>query len=79
MLRPTDAPGCRETVVDGENGFLAPIKSVNCLFEVMLLFIVEPGLVFYIGKRSWGIAEDKYDARKVNIIMLREIGIMQSV
>src|SRR5690554_1029195 len=25
----TDAPGCRETVVEGENGFLVPIKSVG--------------------------------------------------
>ena len=25
----TDVPGCRDTVVNGENGFLVPKKNVN--------------------------------------------------
>ena len=35
----TDAPGCRETVVDGHNGFLVPIKSVEALVQAMLKFV----------------------------------------
>ena len=27
----SDAPGCRETVIDGENGFLTPLKDVDAL------------------------------------------------
>jgi glycosyltransferase involved in cell wall biosynthesis len=34
----TDAAGCRETVEEGENGFLVPIKNVSKLAESMQLF-----------------------------------------
>ena len=71
----TDAPGCRETVVDGENGLLVPVKSVDGLVEAMMRFIENPHLVAEMGKRSRQIAEDKYDVHKVNEVMLREMGI----
>ena len=34
----TDAPGCRETVVDGENGYLIPVKDVDALCEKYDIF-----------------------------------------
>lgn len=71
----TDAPGCRETVVDGENGFLVPVKSVDALVHAMLKFIEDPTLAVRMGKCSREIAEDKYDVHKVNAVMLREMGI----
>lgn len=71
----TDAPGCRETVVDGGNGFLVPVQSVDALAEAMARFIADPGLAARMGLRSRRIAEDKYDVRKVNALILREMGI----
>lgn len=71
----TDAPGCRETVVDGGNGFLVPVKSVDALAEAMQRFIDDPELAVRMGQRSRRIAEDKYDVHKVNAVMLREMGI----
>lgn len=71
----TDAPGCRETVVDSDNGFLVPVKSVEALEAAMLRFIDEPKLVVRMGQRSRAIAEEKYDVNKVNEVMLREMGI----
>ncbi|MFZ7096645.1 glycosyltransferase family 4 protein [Luteimonas dalianensis] len=71
----TDAPGCRETVIDGDNGFLVPVQSVDALVEAMLKFIDDPGLAQRMGRRSRQIAEDKYDVHKVNAVMLREMGI----
>jgi glycosyltransferase involved in cell wall biosynthesis len=71
----TDAPGCRETVIDGENGFLVPVKSVDALVEAMLKFIEDPTLAPRMGRRSREIAEEKYDVHKVNAVMLREMGI----
>lgn len=71
----TDAPGCRETVIDGENGFLVPVKSVDALVAAMESFIKEPDLVARMGKRSRQIAEDKYDVHKVNAVMIREMGL----
>ena len=72
----TDAPGCRETVVDGDNGCLVPVRSVDALVEAMLKFIEDPTLAPRMGKRSREIAEEKYDVHKVNAVMLREMGIM---
>ncbi len=71
----TDAPGCRETVLDGENGFIVPIKSADELADAMLRFVDEPGLIEKMGHRSREIAEDKYDVRKVNAAMLSDMGI----
>ena len=71
----TDAPGCRETVVDGDNGFLVPVKAVDELAIAMLKFIERPDLIDRMGKRSRQIAEEKYDVDKVNAHMLREMGI----
>jgi len=71
----TDAPGCRETVIDGENGFLVPVKSVESLERAMLAFIDAPALAARMGVRSRQIAEERYDVHKVNAVMLREMGI----
>ncbi|HET9031773.1 MAG TPA: glycosyltransferase family 4 protein [Dokdonella sp.] len=72
----TDAPGCRETTVDGDNGFLVPVGSEDALVQAMLRFVEVPELATQMGQRSRMIAEEKYDVRKVNAIMLREMGIV---
>ncbi|SFM82597.1 glycosyltransferase family 4 protein [Marinobacter pelagius] len=71
----TDAPGCRETVTDCENGFLVPVQAVDELADAMIRFIEEPELVADMGERSRQIAEQKYDVHKVNEFMLGEMGI----
>lgn len=72
----TDAPGCRETVIDGDNGYLVPVQSIDALVEAMQRFIDNPQLAARMGRRSREIAEDKYDVHKVNAVMLREMGIV---
>lgn len=67
----TDAPGCRETVIDGVNGFLVPVKDANALAAAMLRFIEQPELIAEMGKCSREIAEEKYDVHKVNEQMLK--------
>ena len=71
----TDAPGCRETVVDGDNGFLVPVQDVDALAKAMRRFIEEPYLQTRMGARSRQIAEDKYDVHKVNAVMLAGMGL----
>lgn len=73
----TDAPGCRETVVDGDNGFLVPVKAVDELVSAMEKFVLFPELVGKMGNRSREIAESKYDVNAVNAVMLREMGITE--
>jgi glycosyltransferase involved in cell wall biosynthesis len=71
----TDAPGCRETVVDGDNGFLVPVHSVDALAEAMARFITDPTLAARMGQRGRQLAEEKYDVHKVNAVMLKEMGL----
>ncbi len=71
----TDAPGCRQTVVDGDNGFLVPVRSVEALAAAMLRFIEQPQLARRMGARSREIAVGTFDVHKVNDVMLREMGI----
>jgi glycosyltransferase involved in cell wall biosynthesis len=71
----TDAPGCRETVVDGDNGFLVPVKSIDALVAAMLRFVHDASLAPRMGDRSRQIAMEKYDVHKVNAVMLSEMGI----
>ena len=71
----TDAPGCRETVTDGDNGFLVPVKAVDELAAAMVRFIENPELVAGMGERSRLVAEQKYDVHRVNEFMLGEMGV----
>lgn len=71
----TDAPGCRETVVHGDNGFLVPVQDAKALAQAMLNFIDEPSLQKTMGTRSRQIAEDRYDVHKVNEAMLAGMGV----
>jgi glycosyltransferase involved in cell wall biosynthesis len=71
----TDAPGCRETVVEGDNGFLVPIKNSEALSKAMIKFIEKPELAQSMGKRSRFMAEEKYDVQKVNEQMLKGMGL----
>ena len=71
----TNAPGCKETVVDGVNGFLVPVKAVKQLADTMEKFILEPNLVIEMGKASRKIVVEKFDVNKVNQTMLIEMGL----
>jgi glycosyltransferase involved in cell wall biosynthesis len=74
----TNAPGCRETVVDADNGFLVSVKAVDELVEAMSKFIRDPSLSLKMGGRSRTIAEEKYDVCKVNAAMLEAMGLRAS-
>lgn len=72
----TDAPGCRETVTDGDNGFLVEVKSVESLVKAMEKFILQPKLIAKMGCRSREIALHKYDVHQVNTHMMQEMGLI---
>jgi glycosyltransferase involved in cell wall biosynthesis len=71
----TNAPGCRETVIDGRNGFLVEPQSVVPLAEAMERFVNRPELIELLGAASRAIAENKYDVHEVNAHMLREMDL----
>lgn len=72
----TDAPGCRETVIDGYNGYLVPVKSVDELVIAMEEFILNPELIISMGQASRTLVEKKFDVHTVNRIMLDEMDIL---
>lgn len=71
----TDAPGCRETVIEGENGFLVQPKSVDELVDAMEKLILHPEFVTSMGKASYQLALDDFDVHKVNATMLKGMRI----
>ena len=69
----TDVPGCRETVINGYNGFLIPKWNVDALVEKMLFFIVHPDEIDRMGINARAFAEEHYDADKINKKLLQII------
>lgn len=71
----TNAPGCKDTVIDGINGFMVPIGSSKELVKKMIWFIENQDKISLMGKESRMIVENKFDVRNVNKDMLRILGI----
>lgn len=71
----TDTQGCRETVEDGKNGFLVPVKDITALTEKMVYFIDHPQLIELMGEESLRIVKEKFDVNKVNHDMIQIMGI----
>lgn len=71
----TDMPGCRDTVVDGHNGFLVPPRDVEALISAMRRFIEEPELIEGMGAQSRGLGEERFDVRRCNALILAGMGL----
>lgn len=65
----TDAPGCRETIVDGENGILVRVRSATDIAEAMIHYAKEPHLAAKHGMASRKLAEQRFDVRIINQYM----------
>jgi glycosyltransferase involved in cell wall biosynthesis len=77
----TDAPGCRETVLepgvvgaDGlrrcANGYLVPVADASALAKAMMRLAAPSAPLAELAKASRRHAETKYDVRKVNAALL---------
>jgi glycosyltransferase involved in cell wall biosynthesis len=71
----TDNVGCRETVEEGVNGFLVPVRDHHKLAEAMLRFVQTPDIIAPMGQASRLAAEKRYDVHKVNGRLLRSVEI----
>lgn len=74
----TDAPGCRETVADGVNGYLVPVKDVDAIVDAMEKIIGSPETTAAMAKKARQIAEEKYDVNKVNLKIRFTMGIEEN-
>ncbi len=71
----TDVPGCRETVEQGVNGFMVPVRDVGALAQAMLIFVKQPELIAPMGAASRRMAEAKFDVHKINAEILKIMAI----
>lgn len=71
----TDVPGCRETVIHKVNGFLVPAQDVEPLREAMEMFLQSPDLISTMGSESRKIAEQRFDAEKISVELIKIFGL----
>ena len=69
----TEMPGCKETVVHEENGFLIPPKKLESLINSMQYFIKKPNVIGEYGKKSRALAESKFDVDIINRDLIKII------
>ena len=73
----TDAPGCRETVEDGKNGFLVPVKDVEMLANKMEELIKNPAKIVEMATVGRRMVEEKFDVKKVNQEIIKTMELAQ--
>lgn len=68
-----DSPGCRDTVSEGENGFIVPPRDAAALARAMERFAADPQLAARMGQRSRELAREKFDVHAVNRLLISEM------
>jgi len=71
----TDAPGCRETVVDGESGLLVPVGDARRLTDAMIRLVASPALVERLAAAGHARATQLYDAGVVAASVLTALDL----
>jgi len=70
----TDVPGCRETVIDGFNGYLVPPRDSKSLASAMIKLIEqEEDETKRMASNSYKLVENLYDVKKVNQSIIKII------
>jgi len=71
----TDAPGCRETTIDGYNGYLVKPKDVKSLSFAMKQLLENESIIPVMGRNSRKLAEKKYDVTNVVKLIMKELNL----
>ncbi|BCJ94678.1 glycosyl transferase [Anaerocolumna cellulosilytica] len=69
----THAPGCKETVIDGYNGFLIPVRDSKTLTDKLSVLIEHSSLRTKMAESSYLLCKEKYDVNQVNEIFLKTL------
>lgn len=67
----TDVPGCRDTVIDGVNGYIVKPWSSQDLYEKMLLLINNPDEILRMGNESYLLASQRYNYKDTNADIIK--------
>lgn len=71
----TNVPGCKETVVNGVNGWLVEKQNVEQLIEKMIWYIENPSKWEKMASSGLKIVREKFDVHKVNDELIRILGL----
>ena len=71
----TNVIGCKETVIDGKNGFLVPKADSEILAQKMIWFIQNYEQCSKMGQNSRLLAEKIFDVKKINSNLLNIMGL----
>ncbi|MCP8617519.1 glycosyltransferase family 4 protein [Salirhabdus salicampi] len=73
----TDVSGCRQTVDDGQNGFLVPLKNSNMLAEKMITMYDNPEMTIKMAEKGYKRATDMFDVNKINNVILEHMELKE--
>ena len=71
----TDAPGCRETVRDGETGLMIPVRDVSATAAAMRVLASDSQARSDMGAAGLTYCRQKYAVEKINAAMLAHLGL----
>lgn len=75
----TNTVGCKETVKDGLNGFLVPVRNINAIAEKMIWFINNPSFISSMGQESIRMCHEMFDVHKVNAQIIKHMQMGQKI
>jgi glycosyltransferase involved in cell wall biosynthesis len=71
----TDAPGCREAVRDGIEGYLVPVRDSQALAAAMQRMLEHPEQTAVMAEAAFRRAKEKYDVHTINRQMMSLLGL----
>jgi glycosyltransferase involved in cell wall biosynthesis len=74
----SDVPGCRETVEDGRNGLLVPVRDPAALADAMIRLVDDGPLVRRMGRNSRELVMARFEVSRINAQMLEAMGLSDS-
>jgi glycosyltransferase involved in cell wall biosynthesis len=72
----SDVPGCREVVIDGDNGLLVPVRDPEALAEALARLLADADMRVAMGKRGREKAVAEFSIERV---VTETIAIYQEV
>lgn len=61
----TDSVGCRDTIIDGKNGLMIPVRDAKALSAALKTLIDDPALRQTMGRHARAFAVEHFDIREV--------------
>lgn len=71
----TDTNGCRDTVLEGKNGFLVPVGDSQAIASAMQKFLQQPDLIGRMSIASRALCEERFSDEVVNRNMAKGLGL----